>query len=100
MSKNTWVCIQCGNVLGDLYGQELAPKPEIKLQTQGSNLVITCPNCGHRKVWYPADPVVRVLKQLIDVIASETARSAVRAVSKELSQLRHENAKTIGEDNE
>ena len=97
MSKNTWVCITCGHVLGDLYGQELSPRKDATIRTQGSNLVLTCGECGARKIWFPADPVVRVLKQLIDVIATETARSAVRAVSKELSQLRRDNDKTIGE---
>lgn len=97
MAKTTWVCINCGNVLGDLHGQELAPKDNVSLKTQGANLVVTCPECGTRKIWFPADAVVRVMKQLIDVIASETARAAVRAVSQELSQLRHDNNKTIGE---
>lgn len=88
MSKNTWVCITCGHSLGDLYGQELSPSKDASVKTQGSNLVVTCPNCGARKIWFPADPIVRVLRQLIDVIATETARSAVRAVRKELDELR------------
>lgn len=100
MSKTTWVCISCGHVLGDLYGQELAPRGDVQLKTQGSNLVITCPECGTRKIWFPADAVVRVMKQLIDVIASETARAAVRAVQQELSLVRRENSKAIGERDE
>jgi len=97
MRKDTWVCISCGVPLGDLIGQELAPREGVKIQTQGANLVVTCPECGTRKLWFPADQIVRVLKQLIDVIASETAKAAVRSVGKELSQLRRENNNTIGE---
>jgi len=44
--------------------------------------------------------MLRVLKQLIDVIASETARAAVKAVSHELYQLRQDFEKSIGETNE
>lgn len=101
MSKNnTWVCISCGTSLGDLVGSELFPIDNAQVRTQGANLVITCPKCGARKVWYPADPMLRVLKQLIDVIASETARAAVKAVSHELYQLRQDFEKSIGETNE
>lgn len=101
MSKNnTWVCITCGVSLGTLVGQELYPIDSAKIRTQGANLVITCPQCGARKVWYPADPMLRVLKQLIDVIASETAKSAIRAVGAELSQLRRDAENSIGEGND
>jgi DNA-directed RNA polymerase subunit RPC12/RpoP len=99
MAKNTWVCITCGGTLGILIGQELLPVDGAKIRTQGANLVITCPHCGSRKIWYPADPLLRVLKQLIDVIATETAKAAIKAVSNELSQLRQEAAKSIGESN-
>ena len=100
MSKNTWVCITCGESLGTLIGQEIMPIDKAKIRTQGANLVITCPYCGARKIWYPADPMLRVLKQLIDVIATETARAAIRAVGSELSQLRREAEKSIGESND
>lgn len=96
-AKNTWVCINCGRVLGMLIGQELEPESDVKLRTQGANLLITCPNCDTRKTWFPADPLVRVMKQLIDVIASETARSAVYNVGRELAQARRESKKSIGE---
>lgn len=101
MSKaNTWVCIACGRELGVLIGQELAPHQDTALRTQGSNLLVTCPSCHTRKTWYPADPLVRVLRQLIDVIASEMSRAAVRGLSKEVSQLRQSISETIGENND
>ena len=96
-NKNTWVCIACGYSLGNLIGQELAPVQGVDVRTQGANLVLTCPECGTRKIWFPADPLLRVLKQLIDVVASETAKSAVRSVGSELSQLRQQQKRTIGE---
>ena len=99
-NKNTWVCISCGDPMGTLIGSELNPLDGVTLRTQGANLVLTCPNCGARKIWYPADPMLRVLKQLIDVIATETAKAAVRAVGAELSQLRQELSKPIGESND
>ena len=97
--NNTWVCIACGYVLGLLIGQELNPADKVKLRTQGANLVLTCPECGATKVWYPADPMLRVMKQFVDVIATETARAAMRAVGVERSRLRQEERNTIGEGN-
>ena len=94
--RNTWVCISCGKDLGTLIGQELHPLEGVTLWTQGANLVVTCPKCGSRKIWYPADPLLRVLKQFIDVIASETAKSAVRAVG---AERRREAKRAIGENN-
>lgn len=102
MSKhNVWVCIGCGTTLGNLIGKELVIDSSAEVKTQGANLVITCPKCNRKKVWYPSDPVLRAINQLIDALSSAMSSAAVRGVSTEIraeiARLRQEEEATIGD---
>ena len=98
MSNNTWVCIGCGKELGTLLGRELVITNGTALQTQGANLVVSCPVCSKKKVWYPSDQVLRAMNQLIDALATAMAKAAIQGISTELYQLRQQNEKPIGEE--
>ena len=85
-----WLCIQCGEHLGDVAGGELTPSekiPQKNLRTRGPNLVVVCPNCGSTKTWYTADPVVRALNQLVDAVATSLARRVIHLVSEQMLHL-------------
>ncbi len=76
-----WVCIQCGEELGQVLGNEIRPSIDGKyLLTRGANLVFTCPKCGATKVFYTADPVVKAIYQLVDAIAGLMVERVLREV--------------------
>ena len=82
-----WYCVQCSFVLGNVLGGELYPSVDGKqLRTSGPNLVVTCPECGASKVFYSADPVVRAVYQLVDAIATVSARSMVKSMGQAVHQ--------------
>lgn len=83
ITKTDWLCISCGKSLGGIYGGEFYPAvPGEHIRTSGPNLVVTCPDCGHIKTFYTADPVVRALYQLVSAIADVTARAAVESAGR------------------
>lgn len=84
--NNNWMCISCGNVLGEMVGGELRPDKSIPgdhFITRGPNLVVTCPHCGATKVFYTSDPIVRAMYQLVDALATGMARRTVAQLSEE-----------------
>ncbi len=86
MANSSWLCIQCGEVLGEMIGGELRPDKSVTgdhLITRGPNLVVTCPHCQSTKVFYTSDPIVRAMHQLVDALATSLARRAVRELSEE-----------------
>lgn len=85
MSKynSDWLCIDCGTVLGEVRGGELYPAVDgHDVHTQGPHLVVTCKECGFRKVWYTSDKMVRAVYQLMDVITDEAAKAMIKAMGK------------------
>lgn len=82
-NSNTWVCVKCSTPLGSVFGGEFIPSevPSKNIRTSGPNLMVTCPNCGAQKTWYTADPTVRAVYQLIEVISSAIVSRAVRQAS-------------------
>jgi len=88
--NNEWYCIGCDKVLGFVLGSELVLAEDIGgklVQTRGPNLVIKCPTCESKKVWYTADPVVRAIYQLVEAISSVAAKRMVTAVADEIRNL-------------
>ena len=88
IKSSEWYCVndQCRKRLGHVLGGEFKPDEEItgkNLQTRGPNLVVHCPKCNTPKVWYTADPITRALYQLIDAIATQSAKRMIRKVSEE-----------------
>lgn len=82
--SNEWSCVKCSAPLGSVFGGEFIPTdsvPSKNLRTSGPNLIVTCPNCGAQKTWYTADPIVRSLYQLIDVVSTAVVARIVRQVS-------------------
>lgn len=78
-----WQCIDCGVSLGEVKGGELYPNLSgNEIRTQGPNLVVTCKACGFKKVWYTSDPVVRAIRQLVDVISDEAAGAMIKAMGR------------------
>lgn len=76
-----WVCIQCSHVLGHVLGGEFQPREDLLgkyLITRGPNLVVTCDECGTRKVWYTSDQTVRAVNQMIDAFASVAVARMIR----------------------
>ncbi len=84
MNNNEWLCINCGEKLGEVAGGELTPAeavPQKNVRTRGPNLVVVCPHCGATKTWYTADPVVRAMYQLIDAMVNVMAKRLVSQIS-------------------
>lgn len=59
-----WNCTSCGNKIGDVLSGQLVFENAAG-NTDDSNFVIRCPNCGAPKTWYSYDK----LDRLIDAIA-------------------------------
>jgi hypothetical protein len=83
MQKSDWLCINCGERLGGVFGGELYPSvPSDKLRTSGPNLAVTCPKCGSIKIFYTSDPVVRAVYQLVNAISDVAAKSMVNQMGR------------------
>jgi hypothetical protein len=83
VSKTDWVCINCSERLGGVFGGEFFPAVDGRnIRTNGPNLVITCPKCQTIKTWYLSDPVVRAVYQLVSAIADVAAKSMVEQIGK------------------
>lgn len=72
MSNNSkqkpWPCPTCGHNLGMvLYGQLLLDKG-VQANTDGSNLVLKCPQCGNRKVWYGNDRLTAIEREIAQFV--------------------------------
>lgn len=66
-----WNCPSCNTKLGEvLYGQ-LYINGATELNTDNANLVVKCPNCEYRKIWYAYDR----LSMFINEIAAQVVRS-------------------------
>lgn len=79
--KTEWLCVQCGNKLGEVFGGEYYPSNTVKsMMTSGPNLLVICPECGGKKTWYSSDPIVRAIYQLVDAITSQMARALIHQV--------------------
>jgi ribosomal protein S27E len=90
--NNKWLCINCGEALGEMVGGELRPDASVpgnNMITRGPNLVVTCPHCNATKVFYTSDPIVRAMHQLVDALSTQMARRAVRELSEEMLRELH-----------
>lgn len=84
MGPSKWLCIDCGVPLGEVKGGELYPETNLSTRTHGPNLVVTCKDCGFKKVWYTADPLVRAVMQMIDAITEQSAKAMIGAMGKQI----------------
>lgn len=83
--KSDWRCVGagCPQVLGQVVGNELEISPEItgeNIRPRGSNLVIVCPTCGAKKVWYTSDNLDRSVHQLVETLASLIAYKTIQKI--------------------
>lgn len=69
-----WLCPSCGTEIGQVVYGELHINEKREMNTDETNLVIVCPNCGNRKIWYAQDK----LSEIIRTISDETARIIVQ----------------------
>jgi hypothetical protein len=65
-----WTCPSCSHPIGQVMFGQLFMSGDMTVNTDGPNLVIKCPNCGGRKIWFASDR----LSQLISEIAEQVAR--------------------------
>jgi ribosomal protein S27E len=81
--QREWLCVDCGHVLGHMEGGELRPAVDGRYTiTRGPNLVVECPECGFKKVFYTADPMVRALYQLVDSMSAVAAKRMVETIGR------------------
>lgn len=83
--KSEWRCVGdgCTQVLGEVVGSELEISPGINgnlIHPRGSNLIITCPSCGARKVWYTSDNLDRSMHQLVEMLAQLIAYKTIQKI--------------------
>lgn len=88
INEKGWFCVDrsCGAELGVLVGKELKVT-QGNVVTDGPNLVVECPNCGERKVWYTSDTIVRAVYMLIDGMVGLFVARAMPRASRALAAL-------------
>jgi predicted RNA-binding Zn-ribbon protein involved in translation (DUF1610 family) len=64
---SSWMCPNCSAEIGKVVNGELETTL-VDSCTSGINVVYTCPECGHKKVWYTRlyldDIIVAVLREV------------------------------------
>ena len=66
IERKAWPCPNCGTNLGTVVSGEIAVDRVVELiNTQGVNLVLTCPQCGRPKVWYAKEDAVLTASQRV-----------------------------------
>lgn len=83
--KSDWRCVgeDCTNILGEVVGNELEISSNIPgnlIKPRGSNVIITCPVCGARKVWYTSDNLDRAVHQLVEMLAQLISYKIIQKV--------------------
>jgi len=86
MRNNNWYCVGtgCDEVLGEVSGNELYLSSSVSgdlINSYGPNLMVKCPRCATRKVWYTADPITRSIYQLVEAISGGLATRTVKKLS-------------------
>ncbi len=67
IERKAWPCPTCGTNLGTVVGGEITVDPVVELvNTQGVNLVLTCPQCGKPKVWYAKEDAVLTASKRVE----------------------------------
>lgn len=84
-----WYCVdsQCDKVLGHIVGGELHVSDRVdpsSIRSRGNGLIIECPECGTKKIWYSSSPLVRSLEQFLETMAELIARRALNIIHTEL----------------
>lgn len=87
-----WYCTDrsCGGVIGYIVAGELNLSDTVdpsSVKTQGNSLVLECPKCGQKKVWFSSSPLVRSLEQFLETMSYIISKRAVNTVHKELTSL-------------
>ena len=57
LEGSDWPCVRCSTAIGRTVRGELIIDGA-KANTDGTKLVITCPQCGTPKIWYAKDRAV------------------------------------------
>lgn len=72
--QKPWPCPDCGNNLGYVISGQLLLDGDVRANTDGSNLVVYCKQCGTIKTWYSNDRLSRLIRELADEVAKRVHR--------------------------
>ena len=64
-----WTCPSCNTKLGEVVYGQLHIVGNMEVNTDNSNLVVKCPQCEYRKVWYAYDRLSMFIKEIADQVA-------------------------------
>ena len=89
---NFWTCVneECHHPLGRVVGGEFIPSDDVGgkyIKTRGPNVVIYCPECGTRKIWYTADQLTRAGYQLVDALATILMKRTMSLLTPEVTEM-------------
>lgn len=66
-----WPCPNCGHNLGMVAYGQLVINDHLQANTDGSNLVLKCPKCGNRKVWYGSDRLTAIEREIAQFVSEK-----------------------------
>lgn len=88
----SWYCVNstCDEVLGHIVVGEIHLADTIDpgtVESRGNGMIISCPKCGTKKVWYSSSPLVRSLEQFINVLSEIIAKRSLNIIHKDLREI-------------
>lgn len=65
-----WRCAnrECGEVLGLVLFGQLYCDSTVSFNTDGADIVIRCPKCDRRKIWYASDRLTALINEIADAV--------------------------------
>lgn len=66
-----WPCPNCGHNLGMVAYGQLVISGNVQANTDGSNLIIKCPKCSNRKVWYGNDRLTAIEREIAQFVSEK-----------------------------
>jgi len=70
-TSKVWYCPTCKEEIGKVIYGQLYMEGSMIVNTDGPNLVVKCPHCGARKVWFARDRMSEVISEFAKAVARE-----------------------------
>lgn len=70
-----WYCPSCKEQIGSVVFGQLYLNGTMTVNTDGPNLIVKCPHCEARKIWYAQDRLNILANELADVLIRRMAQS-------------------------
>jgi rubredoxin len=74
-----WACPSCEAEIGKVLFGQLYLSGDVTANTDGANIVIKCPACGARKIWFANDRMSIILSEIADQVVKKLASNQARS---------------------